>query len=253
MKGLSILIMLFLSSLAFANEVGYEVEIIIFEDTTEFYKNSEKWQEKMDNAIEAPIDTELSNEQQNREKYLFENMKLSESRLAEYARKLNEHPDYNVLVHKKWKQTGLDNNNAFPVSIDSRVIDEAIKDASETAVNSTQQAAIEEDKQQLDSSVSVSSYIVGEITLIMSRYLHLRTDLILHKPISNQMVLTYTNLSTDEINKFSDYKLNFERRMRSREVHYIDHPLGGIIVLAMPFKIKTDSDIDSSEKTYKTL
>ena len=43
------------------------------------------------------------------------------------------------------------------------------------------------------------------------------------------------------------------RRMRSREVHYIDHPLVGIIILATPFKISSDKGKTGAPGTYQTL
>jgi len=76
----------------------------------------------------------------------------------------------------------------------------------------------------------------------MSRYLHFNVDMKYIKPQLNESG-EYNNIVIPILN---------ERRMRSREIHYIDHPLVGVVVLATPYKIKTEEDnVDTSE--YKTM
>lgn len=66
-----------------------------------------------------------------------------------------------------------------------------------------------------------SSYIEGGITLVMSRYLHISGNLMFYKQGKDGYV---------------PYPVNFDRRMRSREIHYIDHPMISILVLATPVR-----------------
>jgi hypothetical protein len=35
---------------------------------------------------------------------------------------------------------------------------------------------------------------------------------------------------------YKEYPIKSHRRMRSRELHYLDHPMVGILVMAMPVK-----------------
>jgi len=76
----------------------------------------------------------------------------------------------------------------------------------------------------------------------MSRYLHFKVDLLYTKPQFNN-----NNEIEDNV-----YPVVNERRMRSREIHYIDHPLVGVVVLATPYKIK-HKDNGTGTTEYKTM
>ena len=59
-----------------------------------------------------------------------------------------------------------------------------------------------------------------------------------------------TEMQSDQ-GLYDSYKIVFERRMRSKEIHYIDHPLVGLVVLATPFKLGKEEPIPAVN--YKTL
>ena len=63
----------------------------------------------------------------------------------------------------------------------------------------------------------------GTITVALSRFLHIYTDL----------ALTKTGLSNSGYN-LQSFILKSHRRMRSRVLHYIDHPKIGMLVLITP-------------------
>ncbi len=230
MKFVSTLILMCLSTLVFASDVGYEVEVIIFEDRSGLYENSELWP-MPDISEEANTTTTLLSEAMDANgsdikkpanstvEDLFQLIQKENYRLTEYVEKLSNIPDYNVLVHKAWNQPGLDQEHAVPFKIDSR------KEA-QISNDDTEQSATDN-----------KTYIDGTVTLIMSRYLHFNTQLVLHKTINDET---------------REYTVVSDRRMRSRELHYIDNPHLGVIVLATPFKIQTESDAAAPEG-YKTL
>ena len=231
MKAIFTLLLLMITNIVFASEVGYEVEVIIFEDTTGIYKHSEKWPELIE-ADENQVDTEeiktIESKEivnKNTKAIIVENIIRENYRLNKQAEILEKHPDYRILVHKAWKQPGLDKVNALPMQLINKV-------SSEKPDN------------------IVKSYIDGDITLIMSRYLHINTNLTFHRFVPTPFN-TYSNTENDSSSSFKEYPLIFERRMRSKEIHYIDHPLVGIIVLAVPFKIETEED--KKPETYNTL
>lgn len=60
----------------------------------------------------------------------------------------------------------------------------------------------------------------GTLRLLLSRYLHLEADLI-YRPLDGAQAV---------------YRLRESRRMRSREIHYLDHPMFGIIALVTPYE-----------------
>ncbi|MCW9006241.1 MAG: peptidoglycan binding protein CsiV, partial [Gammaproteobacteria bacterium] len=164
---------------------------------------------------------------------------LEEYRLTNKVTQLIEHPDYNVLIHKAWKQRGLDSDEAFSVFVDSR-----------TQTNMTEHNNIKQQPGDINSPVSIKSFITGNIKLIMSRYLHINTDLIYTKQKAHS-ALSPVDLDENPAIKETIYPILFERRMRSRETHYIDHPLVGMIILATPYKITQDED--TPIETHKTI
>jgi len=244
MKAILFSCLLFISNLSFAENVGYEVELIVFEDTSELYKNSENWplETKDSNENSEPEKTENKPETVDKNKKIdFVFIDSENYRLNKQAEKLQQNSRYKVLYHKAWKQPGLDKKSAVAVSIN------------------TENTATADDE---NPTTKPESFITGDFTLIMSRYLHVVSNLILYKPakpIANTVSnVTNENENTDIEQKttnkaYEQYPLIFERRMRSKEIHYIDHPLGGMIVLATPYKIETETKEDKSAKGYKTL
>ena len=228
MKHILKLILLIYPVILFANEVGYEVEVILFENLSSQYTDSEKWPDSNNNNITINQTNNIDNMIDiNSTEYndpIFEKLPPESSRLYKQLEKLQNDSNYNILAHKIWKQTGLDVDKAFPVRINSENM------TSDTA-NSAQQLL------ESPSSTGKSS-LTGSVTLIMSRYLHVNTDLTYRRlqssPKNNNS--DYTNLG----NHYKAYPIMFERRMRSKEIHYIDHPLVGMIVLAVPIKIESE-------------
>jgi len=81
------------------------------------------------------------------------------------------------------------------------------------------------------------------LKVVLARYLHFYGDLDYQRPIVNNDVTTDTidasvdtsaqNTKADLISQQS-YPMQTHRRMRSKELHYIDHPLVGILVQINP-------------------
>jgi len=238
MKAILLSFLLIVSNLSFAGNVGYEVELIIFEDASELYKNSENWPlEKNDGEKKSEPEKTANNPKtlDKDKKINFEFLDSKNYRLNKQAEKLQKNSRYKVL-------RGLDKKSAIAISIDTK--NTPAEDGTPTA--------------------RAESFITGDFTLIMSRYLHAVSNLTLYKP-GKTIVKPANNENTDGENEninteqkniteiYDQYSLVFERRMRSKEIHYIDHPLGGMIVLATPYKIETETEEDTSAKGYKTL
>ncbi len=74
-----------------------------------------------------------------------------------------------------------------------------------------------------DGPASAGQEITGTITLSRARYLHLTADL-----------LFGSGSSPDVAEGAAPVRLLEKRRMRSREIHYLDNPYYGILVLVTP-------------------
>ena len=106
---------------------------------------------------------------------------------------------FRPLVHMGWRQPGLSKTEAVPVKVGG-------------ASSGSPQA----------------SEVRGTLRLYRARYLHLEADLLLAKPSA-----AYTAANANGATRFS---LHESRRMRSGELHYLDHPLFGMLVRATPFR-----------------
>ena len=72
----------------------------------------------------------------------------------------------------------------------------------------------------------------GLLRISKGRYLHIDTDLLLQQPGNEQT-----------------YRIQLHRRMRSAEVHYLDHPKIGLIVRADRFEVETEENLEPPAET----
>jgi len=214
-----------LSSAIYADETGYEVELIVFEDVNGRYIRSEDWSynDMLNNTKEVEPKSVKPDPQ-------YKQLEWKGAKLASNLERLQNNSNFRVLVNKRWKQTGLDREHAFNISLNSSELESEPKTSLSESTESIQ---------------NNDSFINGNVKLIMSRYLHFNVNLQYNRPQAVQ---------TGEITQIQNMVLPVvnERRMRSREVHYIDHPLVGIVVLATPYKIKS-KDNQTNTNEYKTM
>jgi hypothetical protein len=106
---------------------------------------------------------------------------------------------YTVLFHHAWRQVGYDAAHAIPYPI--HFLAENGRDN-----------------------------IEGSVTLVRERYLHLDVDLLL-MTASRSAPTQYA----DGMGITPAFRLREKRRMRSRELHYFDHPRFGMITMVTPY------------------
>jgi len=66
--------------------------------------------------------------------------------------------------------------------------------------------------------------------MVLARYLHIYTDMIYRKPRNEAAPVWYDV----QARLYKQYPIQSHRRMRSKELHYLDHPMVGILVMAKP-------------------
>jgi hypothetical protein len=126
-------------------------------------------------------------------------------RLNDSAAHLRHSPDYKLLAHFGWTQRSFSKKRALPIRIISNQFSDGL---------------IPE----------------GELQLYVSRFLHLQVDL-----KASQCVYGVTSEETEPannsqcVNKVYRFKQN--RKMRSRELHYIDNPIFGLLVYVTPYAV----------------
>jgi hypothetical protein len=103
---------------------------------------------------------------------------------------------YSVLLHRAWRQVGYDAAHAIAYPIHFRA---------------------DNGRDRVD----------GSVTLVRERYLHLDVDLLLTTSGSASPAAGAESRPA--------FRLHEKRRMRSREVHYFDHPRFGMIAVVTPY------------------
>jgi hypothetical protein len=193
----------------------YDVEIIIFEDAHARYLDSEAWNE--DTIKEDIADGDTAN------KADFESIKpyiLSK----EYQR-IKRSSEFNILQYSAWRQTGLDQSQAYEIDIDD------LENNHEKKTGNT---------------------ISGTVKIVLARYLHFYSKLRYQRigediegkaSETSQSEEAVSQNPENEITAINSYPIETHRRMRSKELHYIDHPLVGILIQINPVDTPRPVDI----------
>ncbi len=245
MKRLSTIFLLLISySIAHADKnegiikepLQYDVEIIIFEDAHARYINNEDWPQEIISDTPAPEETTelpdnldtLSIDEINaiddKSTPSFKSIK-PEILNKEYKR-INASKEYNVLFYGSWRQTGLDVKKAFEIDIQQ--------------LENTHQATSE-------------NTVTGNFKLVLARYLHIYSKLNYqrkteHTDIEQTTENTESTIPSTEttVLKYENYPINNHRRMRSKVLHYIDHPLVGMLIQINPVKVSAEETAEKS-------
>jgi hypothetical protein len=84
----------------------------------------------------------------------------------------------------------------------------------------------------------------GKITIALSRYLHTYIDLVLRRPrlsadpvLNNAPEEAYLAAHAADTRILNNHPLREHRRMRSKNLHYIDSPEFGVLVLITPYEV----------------
>jgi len=195
----------------------------------------------------------------------YEILPSSELRLVDIVGRLVESPRYELLLHVAWRQPGLDRENAIPVwlkggkiygkeytSIDDQVeLNEAIPYVADPGAETsfqfdaqTPEALQQQLQQQRDAITHKGLYeLEGKITVTLSRYLHVYTDLVFRRP---RLTLDEgeTNAAQDEylaaraadLRILNNHRMQEHRRMRSKTLHYLDNPEFSLLILITPYE-----------------
>lgn len=172
----------------------YEVEIIVFAHAKESYSRSENWNQDLpppEFATARAVSAAGSGRP-------FQAIDESRFRLQGEWNRLQSSGDYRPLLHMGWLQPGLAREKAVGVLVESG---------------------------SAMASLGGAKPLSGVITVGLSRYLHLDTNLLYRKAVTP---------GEESGAAYVTYQLSESRRMRSREIHYLDHPMFGVIALITP-------------------
>ncbi|MCP5141857.1 MAG: hypothetical protein H6926_05695 [Chromatiales bacterium] len=177
--------------------------------------------------------------------------------LGGHAARLSRSGRYEPIMHFAWTQRGLDQRRAIPLRVKGGVIYPPLPVASPperspllpvTPVTAGVDAGASGPKTATTFGIApltpvepeVLYQLDGTLTLVLGRYLHLYTDLINRRLLAPGSLVfadggaapTYDNGQA-----LASFRVREHRKMRSKELHYIDHPILGILVKATPVEL----------------
>lgn len=223
---------------------AYEIEVVIFTFKNSHSAGSEIWPdlvktESIENSIELHNSNSLTVTPGPDEKaYYYSKIPSDQFKLEKEISKLTKSNKYNIIYHQAWIQPGLDKDNAEFIhiqSVDSSSDAPLIDSLSPINANQPGNSPANPLFIAQDTVPKNNVLLDGVVKVELGRYLHIYFDLKYQRDLAPQQGVIDSATS----NSYKDiryYPVQTHRRMRSKEVHYIDHPLIGILVLATPFE-----------------
>jgi hypothetical protein len=239
-----LLVMLLISGAPAADEVRYyDIELIIFESLDPSAKISESWKHEASMEV-PPLAVELGQPypgpipKEFDPKLAFKPLSSNELQLMEEEKLLTASKSYRILLHTGWHQPGMGADTALPIHINQSFL-ETVPAATQTGTPLSGPSYPASPGME----TQTRSILNGYIKIILSRYLHAdinlmyTTNIPLTPPAATPASLPYDQeIKPIEPAQPTVYLLSQTRKMRSKELHYIDHPVLGVILLATPYE-----------------
>ena len=220
----------------------YDVEILLFENLKQNPNNTETWPTSLEytppensvfigSPFPGPIPTNYN------PRFTFKPIKATTYQLQEEAKALTEHENYRILYHRSWRQPGMKRDEAVSVKIERDIPRIPIPQLNDGSLDTTQL----EYNQIIEQRLPKINNLQGLVTISLSRYLHIKTDI----HYTQHVALKSTNSSfSEELDptfveiRPQVYQLKQTRKMRSKELHYLDNPKLGLLVYITPVNTK---------------
>ena len=212
----------------------YDVEVILFENLDTFARQTENWPSSVELElpetlieIGKPYPGKIPKEYQPR--LTFKSLAKKELQLQEQASTIDKSESRRLLLHTGWRQPGMAREQALSVYL-------------KHSVPGTPPAEVEPEVAGEPTAMSrlaqpQASELEGTIKVILSRYLHVETNIVLRPQREELQEDIYSLELLEEVEQPVVYRLHqTRRRMRSRETHYLDNPVIGMLVLITPYE-----------------
>lgn len=228
----------------------YDIEVVIIENFTDEAKNSEIWPLQV-NLIQPEKTVQLG--EPVRSEWLPKDVDLRASykvlgtkhyQLTGAVKKISESKTQRVIFHTAWRQPGLDKNQALPIHFKREILPApVIENTIQNENNLTQNIETTSSFKTTDNKPLRSSILEGLLRVTLARYLHLEAELTYQNKIpeisdsGNPFAMLDDENERNEIQKQGVIHLKQKRRrIRSNELHYVDHPVLGILIRITPYE-----------------
>ena len=246
---LLVLLSLLAAPLAQADDAPwYEFEIVIFEYINQDNMATEVWPADpgvpvLTNAV--PIDDSVKNSVtpvDRTHRVPFMTISSKDMQLTKIAEKISRSKTRHVLLHTGWLQPVYEKEKAVPVYIKGgeqfpAPVNPATADASYNLNPANPGIPATLPAITAPAAPVMLPQLEGTLTISVGRYLHVWTDLLFRR----QEEAPAFNSDGSIQSQLKSYRFIDHRRMRSKEIHYIDNPAFGIIILATPYDDKAKS------------
>ncbi|HFD33432.1 MAG TPA: hypothetical protein ENJ28_12090 [Gammaproteobacteria bacterium] len=243
MKTLISTLFFIMVNVSFADEMRYyDVEIVVIENLDEGQRASEKWPLQVNLTLPEkiitlgqPFDKEwLPKEADSKESYKVLNS--SHYQLGSEIEKIDESKKQRVIFHTAWRQPGLDKNLSLPVYFKREV-------PAPPVLEDENQAETNLENEPTSENITTPSILEGILRVTLARYLHLEAELVFQNKIPElpKSDNPFEALDNESMRKALQKQgvIHFKqkrRRIRSNELHYLDHPVLSILVRMTPYE-----------------
>ena len=269
-RALKTLLLIFIIHPAWAQtqeqeERWYEVEIILFEQLNPMALESEAWplditEPDLEGSIELlhvpPQQADITNDDKP-VPYLI--LPPEQYQLKDAYRKLKNSNNYLPYVHVAWRQVVPPRGQEDRIFIHDQLNSTANQTLKNNPVSPAANTSLNDDmfiETPLEFSPPAHT-LSGVVSIGLGRYLHVEADLLLYKPelantVEEELALppivdefqsikgineqpTTVEPMAKQIQTPAFFRIQGNMRMRSTEVHYLDHPMVGMLILFTPY------------------
>ncbi len=220
------------SSASSAGEKWYQVEVVVFERRGSSVLEQESWNPNPGHppieasiALIAPGESPLEGPGPHAFRILPEDALI----LNKVRGHLGNSSETSPILHVGWRQPGVPKDDAQWVNLYLPPRDGSAARETRNLLGQAKREGVEDSSAQgqpalipldlLQEPMVSPPLLDGTVRVHLSRYLHADVDLVYHR---------------DDVE--FPFRLATSRRMRSGELHYLDHPVFGVLIKVVPYE-----------------
>lgn len=218
----------------------YTVEVLVFERLVPGAVQAEHWRPDpgrppLEGALELSASPEESAAGSAAGPRAFEALPPESFRMHGIAARFARSGRYRTLLHVAWRQPGFGQRSARAVHLSAGPAD-ALRAPPAGAAAETDAAAVA----PAAAPAPAQPALDGTVRVYRARYLHAEVDLLYYRPAAESPQPVRVTGGGEAVQDAGPpvatlFRMQQSRRMRSGELHYLDHPLFGVLIEATPY------------------
>jgi hypothetical protein len=192
----------------------------------------------------------------------FVMLKDEELQLNESFKKISRSQKFAPLLHIAWRQPTFDKKHAQSVLLYEGMTEPEFFESEKTGSKNAKPVTSSSADENIEPNIKpMNPRFAGTIRLSVARYLHFAADLVYRTPVTQRVAIPMPSeelwngtpyqtlhdpqgpaVQLESWNAIRGFRLKESRRMRSKRIHYLDHPFLGIVVLITPVELPKDPE-----------